>query len=355
VLTLLAVLALRKGAGRPLAALAGVGASVATFLVTTPGIWADSERFWRDTAFEMQHTSTGHGLAFTGTSPGYVYHFGTLMLGIGPILTLLAIGGLAFAAWTREKWAFAVLAFAIPYYLLIGHAEVKFMRYTFPMFVVLALGLGWLAGKMRERGGWGHLLVGLAILGLGGLDSGGLNGSARFLYRMATPEMRDVSADVLKGIAKTRPTVVGLTKDPWFYTPSLYPDTALTLMVPFPTRDQLMRAARNPSVERFIPKGPNGELLYDQRVEYWDTRLITESKPDFVVFSSFETADVERMKDLLGLPPNAQSVVQQYRDFAKELQARYNLTAQYGDGRAYVEDMMYVMPTVFVWKRKDLP
>jgi 4-amino-4-deoxy-L-arabinose transferase-like glycosyltransferase len=353
-LVLAVVLLMSRRPNRLVAGGAGLVAAVVTFMLVTPGVWADSERFARDFMFEMRHTSTGHGFAFEGTSSGFLYHLSNLFLGIGTIVTLVAIAGLVYAAWKRNPWAIALLLFTLAYYVLIGRAEVKFLRYTFPLYIGLAAGFGWLMGTANERKGWWHAVVGLGLVGLGGIDPGGLRSAVTYTGLMAGTDARDAAGRFFKQQSQAKDLVVGLANDPWFYTPALYPDTAQMRSADYARIDQPMREAQRPRVERFVPRDAAGNPLYDQRVQ-WDPRLVTEAKPEYVVFTNLEVADVQRLRTLTTRSPEANALVAQYEAFEKELQGRYGYAGTIGTDVRQVEDMMYVTPAVYVWKRKDLP
>ncbi|HLK17186.1 MAG TPA: phospholipid carrier-dependent glycosyltransferase, partial [Fimbriimonadaceae bacterium] len=159
----LAAIVLRRPAKPLLLGAASIVASLAAFVVSTPGCLLDTQRFVQDVTDEMKHVAIGHGMVFTGTSSGFLYHLSNLFLGVGILLTLLGIGGLIWAAITKQRWAWVVLAFALPYYVVIGRQEVKFLRYTFPLTVALAAGVGYAVGEGDRRSGGYRSLVALGI------------------------------------------------------------------------------------------------------------------------------------------------------------------------------------------------
>ncbi len=155
--------------------------SVVAFVVSTPGCLLDTAKFVKDVEFEATHVRQGHGMVFTGTSSGYFYHLSNLCLGVGMILLFLGLGALVWAIWQKKTWAWVLLAFALPYYLTIGSAEVKFMRYVFPLTVAIAAGVGYAVGEGHRLGKGYRALVAVGILGLGGIEGGGLR-VGRLLY-----------------------------------------------------------------------------------------------------------------------------------------------------------------------------
>jgi 4-amino-4-deoxy-L-arabinose transferase-like glycosyltransferase len=325
------------------AALAGLGSCVAAFLATTPGFFAESTLFWHDFAFEMQHTATGHGMVFTATPSGFVYQLGNLAAGVGMILTLAGVLGLVYAAYRKHAWAIALLAFSVVYYAVIGRAEVKFLRYTFPLILPLAIGYGYAMGAARRRQGWGHFAVAGGIIGLGGLDFGGLAGAVRYTQFMTIKDPRDEAAEYLRQVAPNG--TVGIVKDPWFWSPPLIPDANLHREDLSAVYDEVI-ASEHPKVLRYLPSG-------ERRMD-WDVRLLTQAKPDYVVFSSFESDDEERLSRAKGLDPGTQSAVDHFLAFRSELLSQYRLARPFGDLGPPIHDLMYIRPRLWVWKRKDL-
>ncbi|MBV6459593.1 MAG: hypothetical protein HONBIEJF_02742 [Fimbriimonadaceae bacterium] len=319
----------------------GLGATFVGFVLGTPGMLLNPEAFWRDFQYEMAHTSTGHGLVFYGTSPGFIYHAANLFEGLGTVITLFGLVGLVWAARNRSPWAVGLLVFAFAYFVLIGRAEVKFLRYTFPLMPCLALGFGVVVQKARETPHWsGKLTMAICILGLGGFFGGGAAGAARRTLEMNSEDPRDVAGRFL--IGKTGQSV-GFVADPWFYSPSVYRLVQAPRMVPFEVRETWREAAQ-PPVLRFLPADPN------QRYD-WDVRLIDELRPDRIAFSTFESDDLARISQLNGLPGEYQVQVDRYLAFWKRLQAEYDLEITFGGG-SQVHDMMYIRPKIWIWKLK---
>jgi 4-amino-4-deoxy-L-arabinose transferase-like glycosyltransferase len=127
----------------------------------------------RDVAFVRQ---------YAGTTP-YLYFFEMqFKWGMGPLLALLAFAGGGWAVWRvarpfwaqrRSWWIFAqqpevapqliLLAWCLPFFLVTGNFQVKFMRYLQPLVPFLMLyGAAWLVRRpprMRWAGGTAVLLV----------------------------------------------------------------------------------------------------------------------------------------------------------------------------------------------------
>ncbi len=347
----------RRESWLKLSALA-VGVSILSFLIATPGILLETKAFMDGFFYETRHVKEGHGLVFEGTTSGFIYHIANLLFGIGTLMTLLGFAGIFGGAAKKNWWAIGLLAFLVPYYLIIAGAEVKFIRYTFPLFLGLAVGFGWFVGKAREKGGKWHAVVGLAILGLGGLVGGGLQSSIQFSTMMATSDPREDAGRYLKEKA----TSVGIVADPWFYSASVHPELGRRLVygpgMPFVgnspygrTIDARTNAFTAPKVDRYVPLDGEGQRDLSQRMD-WDERLITESKPEYIVFSSFESEGLARIAKLSNPSPVGKDTSERARTFMEKLKADYEFDKQFGPNKEIVHDMLYVQPTVWVWKRK---
>ncbi|MCH8979197.1 MAG: glycosyltransferase family 39 protein [Armatimonadetes bacterium] len=331
----------------------GVVASLIAFIVATPGAVLDSARFLEDFKYEITHTGAGHGLVFAGTSPGLIFHAWNLFVCFGLLLTTVSVIGLVRACVKRHRWAIALAAFAVVYYLLIGRAEVKFMRYVFPLLPVLAVAFGWIVSRAHTHPKplWRGPVMVLAIVGLGGLGGGvvgalggGLSLTATMTTWMVGEDVRDAVAQEIIASAEPGDTV-GLVSDPWFYTPSLFPDAGLSRAVPFDVRNAKMKEASDPAVVRYIPRNP------DERFD-WDKRLVTELRPDYIVFSSFEWRDVARIRMIPSPPDEYKIQIGRAEEFMDALKTHYTQWKVHGlDGLILPHDLMYVRPEIEVWKR----
>ena len=326
-----------------------VGASVlvflAVFIVGVPGVILQPQSFKRDVMYELAHTAAGHGLVFSATPSGFLYHLGNLALATGILATLLGVVGLAGEAYRRQRWAFVVLAFVVPYYLLIGRAEVKFLRYVLPLVPPLAMGFGALVARIADdpepkR----RLLAGAtAILALGGVDRGGLSGSLPLSLEMAGTDPRDAAGASLRRVAGTGS--VGIARDPWFWTPTLYPDVAAPRSKGPPFILGTLLRASDPRVLRYLPPDPRERQDFDVR--------LFDLQPDYVTLTTLEIAAAERFLKAGDLPPEETALRERYRAFTARLNAEYKIDRTYGIGRPpVVEDLEYVRPTVYVFKRR---
>ncbi|MDI6827775.1 MAG: glycosyltransferase family 39 protein, partial [Armatimonadota bacterium] len=312
------------------------------FLIGCPGALLHSDSFLRGFIYELHHTQTGHGLVFAETGSGFVYHIiHSFIPGMGLPILILAIVGVMFAIkkWTPQDAM--LIAFLVPYYVLIGVAQVKFARYTIPILPPLVLLAARIPGKLME---WldenknlarsaGKIAVSVTIVLIVLyilLFSISLDGV------MARKDNRDAA---LAWIRKNIPpgSSIAVPTIPWFYTPPLDPR--------FSYGSAQIRFEAAQSVAEYA-------IVTDENQE-WNWRLLRDSEPDFVILSEFEYEDRLRIGDQAAI------------DYFAILHNRYRLVRQFDSppsifGRKFpllVElphDMSYANPTIQIYARNDI-
>lgn len=341
-LALYAALALRKHSGWIKQAVVATLTAVVVFILTTPGVLLQTDAFLKDFTYEMQHTATGQELFFAGTSSGFVYHLMNLFVGIGPVLVLGGLAGLIWAANRRHSWAIVVLAFWLPYYLLIGKAEVKFMRYTFPLYVGIAAGFGYAVATAQRRKGWDKAAVAASILGVGGIPGGGLRDTIPLTLGMVGEDPRDTAGRFLK----SEPTSVGLARDPWYWSASLVPNGADPRGPSWRVIQEEIASSTQPKIE--YPTTPEGGQTY------FDMALF-DGKPDRIAASNFEVDYPENLRNRKDLPAGERARVDQANAWMDRLRQEYEIEKTIGLPGYRIEDMDYVRPRIYIWKRKSTP
>jgi hypothetical protein len=337
--------------------LKGLGIAFGTmllgFVIGTPGVLLETSAFVRDFKYEMLHTSTGHGLIFEGIN-GFGFHVVNLIQAIGLFAVPLALVGLILMGIERKPQLWALLAFALPYFVLIGRAEVLFLRYVFPLAIILAVGFAYLVEFCHRQGGWQRIGVVAAILALG--RSGAA--SAQYTGAMLAIDPRDQTVLALRAQSKEGDTV-GLVSDPWFWSPPFFPNSTITRMAGVNNvLREMIETTTLPRPVRYLP--PNPSERFD-----WDVRLLTEAQPTWIVFTSFEVGPVARLSSnpeaLSGVP---KLFVDRFIQFHGELEKQYEpvipvagktLAEKYADAFSTTEDLEYVRPSVWIWKRKGTP
>lgn len=340
--------------------LASFAVMMVVFVAVTPGIATDTAKFMQDFQYEIAHTSTGHGLVFAGTAPGWIYHVSNLVVGYGGLLFLMSLAGLGRGCWRRHGWLIGPTVFMILIYVLIGRAEVKFLRYVFPMIPVLGMGFGWAMGQAHKNGSMkAKAVVALGIASLGGFG-GGLASTVNMTRWMTQPDPRQEMAEfVFEHLPEG--ASIGIVKDPWFYSPNLHPlIQAGPAQIPIERRLEFLAQVPGHPVIRFVPEDINAR-------QDWDVRLLTISQPDYVIFSSFEYEGLEVL-DGAGRGSEEFGVqLAQYQEFLTELKASYDRIPVVlangqrapwvgGEGLAFtarIHDLAYIRPQLWIWKRKD--
>lgn len=258
---------------------AGVG-----FLIGCPGALLYSKAFVRDFTYEMLHARAGHGVLFMKTGSGFVYHLtSSLWSGMGVPLLALAAVGLLYAIRKRTAHDWVLLAFLIPYYVLIGSAQVRFARYTMPLLPVMAL----LAARVSVdtisrlwQSRLGKVCVPVAVLVLTLVIGYTMLYSAALDNLFAARDTRDQAAAWIEDNIPTG-TSIGLPTVPWFYTPPISPY--------FGHPDPRQRYEAAQEVDDYV-------LVVSGDREF-EASLLIETAPDYVILSKFEYEDRLRIGD----------------------------------------------------------
>lgn len=316
------------GYWEPLIVLASAAAG---FVIGCPGVVLNWPRFSADFSYELKKSGEGMGLLFAETGSGWVYHLtSSLYFGLGPVLLGFTLAALGFALvrHTRQDWY--LLAFLIPYYLLIGYAQVRFLRYVIPLFPVLAV----FVGRFVSEPWPGKPVVGRVLAVLGGVV-----GLVTLLYSlsldqlMAQPDARDRALAYIRQNVPRGKTIAFATT-PWYYTPPLVPE----FTAPSP-------AVRRRAAEAFT----DYVLRLPEPGTEWDKKVF-EPMPDYVLLSNIESADAIRVNWAPARP------------FLEVLKAHYvprvfeNERLLWGirwENPQYApNDWLYIMPRIALYTRK---
>lgn len=329
--------------------LLSVAVLATAFLVGTPGVVLAPAEFWQGFGYEMWHTRTGHGLVFAGTGSGWWYHLAhNLRYGLGAPMLALCLAGVALALWRRRPPALVLLCFCVPYYAAIGAFEVRFMRYLIPLLPALAVlaaeAAAWAVsgqdgiGLLRRR--WARAAVGTAV---GAVMVWTVLYSTAHVLLFTGTDPRDAAREWL--LANARSRTVGITTEPWFYSP------------PVSRFNGGPQSAK--SFWRHV-----GESEFQLRVIGTSAEeLRAERRPEFVVISDFEYGDPRRLLKRGTVPPGTAAEVESFAQFWDELNRRYRVIARFerlpqigplrwGKGELPPHDWMYPYPTVLVYRAK---
>jgi hypothetical protein len=326
---------------RRLASLIGlcIGTAVG-FLLGCPGALVNTKRFREDLLFEATHMGAGSENLFLGTAPGWAHHaLVNLPWALGPILAICTPLALAVVVRRRSPADALLAAFAIPYFLLIGSAQVKFARYLLPLLPALCLWIGFWAAEARDlqnqrRGRFigGTLRAGIAMAFL-------LSISLVSVFSQTDP--RDRAAQFLRSAGTNR---VAFARRPWYWSPPLAP--GLAHFSPAAGWQAALRWTGTPSLA-----APGLE-------DEWSLDFLDASSADTLVISEFEAEDSLRLqearvveymagldsrfarKTIFSSPPAIGPIV-----FVKTLE-RSGLPVQ-----VLPHDMTYANPVTVVWQK----
>jgi len=111
---------------------------IITLALTSPFLVLDPGMTQHGIGYIFQHLGRA-----TAPAIGWVRLSVALWFGIDPVLVLLGVIGVAYAAWRRQPADWIILTFLLVYFLLIGAGRSVFLRYADPMIPLLLL----LAGR----------------------------------------------------------------------------------------------------------------------------------------------------------------------------------------------------------------
>jgi len=320
-------------------ALASLGILLVTLVISTPGIVLDQAQFLKDFTYELGHTSSGHGFVFIGTPPGFIQQTVNLSQALGFSLVILGFIGLAAGAWRRHKWLTVTLMSYLIFFVFIARAEVKFVRYCFPLIPLLAMGFGWLMGQCHQNPNrkW-SLVTGLGAFALFGIPTGGIKDTILYTGAMSGVDPRDEVGARLRADATGK--TVGLPSLPWFYSPSLYPGAQFSKMDWFRMGKEMVAAVPDPKIVYFDPESK-------MTVGQW----LTQTKPDYVVYSTFESDDMRRILGSKTTDEGAMTAARQWKEFLDVLGKDYTIEAEWGEN-SWLHDLMYIHPGMVIYKKK---
>ena len=189
----------------------------------------------------------------------------------------------------------------------------------------------------------GVVLSDLGLLIFGGVDMGSLTRSGGLTAQMMMPDTRDVAGKWLKDKGDV---TVGLASDPWFWSPSVHPESGITRMVGQKALLEMWAGWTNPKIALYIPPNPADRFQ-------WDARLVTELKPEYIAASSFEYVPFKRLSEQSGGGDFEKLFGERYREFKTAIEKDYDVVFITNvNHHEMVEDMEYVRPNVLIWQRK---
>ncbi len=321
------------------------GASVFGFLLGCPTVFLNPAGTLEGIMDESIHASTGHGDVFAATPPALLYHaLFNLKWGLGWPLLIVSAVAVGYSVYRRRPGDILLLAFLIPFYSLMGLAQIKFARYTLPLFPPLALLVGSLIPWPVTDSSSRRQTV---------IISGAIGAAAVFalLFSLAIDntmngtDPRDQAAAYLR---QSGVQSVGFATGPWFNAPPLNP----LLAHPIPP---IARASttQSESVPRLFAAEEAGLPVT------WNLKLLRRTQPDAVSLSEInEYADAERARlpEALEYIATVRETYPNEKVFANPMQVFgipfTNLSTANGlPSQNLPHDMLYTNPTTVVFTR----
>lgn len=307
------------------------------FFISTPGFLLWPDKYIAGLQFELHHAASGHGQVFLGRGPGWLdVVTNSLGYGQGVALLVMSLIAVGYSIMKHKREDIVLLAFLVPYFLLISFSSVRFARYAIPILppimILTARMMGGLYFEAKK-----HAPVALRYLWVAACAAVVLYTTAYSigLDRLFVGEdprdeaARWFEANVTQGTSVAFPTV------PWFYSPPLAP--GITGAVGIENRYNLMSESKY-------------KLMADPEEE-WNASIITKDKPQYVVMSDFEYQDPLRLHD-----KNARRFFNVLNENYKEVHVfRRRITAfgiDFGWAECLPHDLKYMSPTIRVYRRK---
>ena len=307
-----------------------LAAAIAAFLIACPGPLLNPSRFWADFGYELQKSRQGMGLLFEQTGSGWIYHLtSSLRYGLGLPLIVLSLISMGLALWKRRAQDLYLLSFLFVYYLVIGAAQVRFMRYMIPLLPVIAV----LIGRLLTEDWDEKRRLSTAIRAFGATVLVLTLGISLALTRvMAGPDSRDQALAFIRNRIPDG-QVLAFSRTPWYDVPPLAP--AFTAPNPSARREAAMNQGRY-AVR--LPK--DGREL--------DVSVFEPTPPYAVILSDIATQDWERLKlpewtpfkeRLRGYIPNVFETIPSFAGISL------------GKPTHVPNDLLYIYPRVTVYTR----
>ncbi len=311
-------------------------AALAGFLIGCPGPLINWHGFYRDFTYELTKSQQGMGLLFVKTGNGWWYHFAvSLRYGMGIPLLLVCTAGVGMALARRSRADLLLLGFLIPYYGVIGWAQVRFMRYVIPILpVLIVMGARLLTEPFPKMPRMNRILQAIGVLVA--LQAGFL--CLALDHQFGAPDARGVAARWLEKNAPPGATV-GFATTPWYYTPPLSPW--------FGAPPWTVRREAAQEMSRFQAVLP--PLDRNGYPTEWNLAVL-DQKPQYVIISNLESEDPIRLR----LPDAMAFYHQLNRDYRPVVFA--NVPEAVGlqlRVPAYLpNDLLYILPKITIYVRR---
>jgi 4-amino-4-deoxy-L-arabinose transferase-like glycosyltransferase len=303
------------------------------FLFACPAPLLDPQLFLHDFVYEYMKSTQGMGLLFVHTGSGWIYHLRySLVLSLGMPLLLLCIAGVMMEVRFPKKGSAGMLVFTGLYYVMIGSAHVRFLRYIFPILPVLLI----LAAGFISRCPFSSRIIryGIRTIALISIFYA-LFLSCAIDNAMMRTDPRDT---VIKYLAPEsgKGRQIALATTPWYYTPPFSP--LFTALQP----DVRRQAALDVTAFHLLPPPQGTE---------W-RQSVFAGHPEYCILSSIEMTDPLRLH-----LPDAERFMEILRKNYSPLEFS-NPPRLFGIRINYTGylpvDWLYANPAIYLYRRNDL-
>jgi 4-amino-4-deoxy-L-arabinose transferase-like glycosyltransferase len=259
------------------------GCAVAAFVIACPyafvvhgGSIGVNPEFKRHVLFEMRHMKEGGTFAFANTGTGWGYHFlRSLPCGLGIPFLVAALVGIGALVRLASPAAIALLVWSVPYFVGIGAAQERFLRYTIPLVPLAAISAAALlhlisgAEKPTRRGIAWAVIVGIVLVGTTAWYCGAN------VAVLARDDPRDAAGDFLR--QRLAGKTLGLAGEPWYLTPSV------------------VRYNGGLPSRQVFEEWREKEARFKIVITGWDAHMLKSRRPDYFAVSDMEYADPVRL------------------------------------------------------------
>jgi len=312
----------------------------AAFVISTPGFLLRYEAFRTDFLSEVSHVSTGHGLVFAGTGNGIVYNFvSSLWYGLGPVLAVMLVISVLWAVVRFDRHAVVVTAFLIPYYVLISLSQVRFARYTLPMYPAAAILIAFMVVDfcllLAQR-----KLAGIRVIWIAattGMLLFTLWYTVNLISVFGRTDPRDRAAHwIFTHIP--RGARIGVIEVPWFYSPPL---------------SKMLGYGRLEDREEALRDAPYDFVVF-RLCDQYGYRWFDNFPPKWVIVSNYEVEDALRLRGSRSIGKAEREEVERIMTDFELVEKHYHRVARFGDMSGgfsdLPHDMRYPLPTLTIYE-----
>jgi len=312
-------------------ALVFVCAAIA-FVISTPGCLLYTSEFMNGLTYELKHSAHGHGLVFAGTGSGILFALHNLAWGMGLPLLIVGIVSIIYATITKRKESIILLAFLIPYMILMSTSQVRFVRYAIPALPCFAIFTALAFSACQNISISYQRIIGI-LSGL--VAAGSLIYCIAIIALFVPPDTRDSSRDFIVANA-SKSDSIGFIELPWFYSPPL------GKMFGYGTTDTRRKAIS----ESTYPITVLNEMPLNDPLPIW------------VVISDYEIDDALRLRGAAGMHPEdvtERDKILSVYDLVKQKYSEektFDRQVLWFDSSQLPHDMHYTAPRIRLYRLK---